>query len=339
MRGNPPSHSPATPRALPPIVTLTLRVYARLIVACLPELRRSHETELLQVLRQCCRDAYAARGARGVVALWLPLLGDLLTGASADYLALLTRLWKESWMMNRWRTSAITIFCAYIAFVVAGMGFQKSTEDIIKAGVQDAHPLLSVSFFAVEAGAGIALLAVLAGGLPLALAALRYARATRRRDIPALFAVPVVALAALVGYVVVATHLAVPRATGAPLTTSDRVLAISVIAVFVLGAIVSTGAVALAIARSEIDSRLLRYTRLPAAITTLAMALMLVAVLIWDIALRLDAPQFFNGNYGLLASSTLLSVALHSVVMAVATVIALAALLRSQAPRQPERTL
>src|SRR5690242_20079339 len=93
-------------------------------------------------------------------------------------------------MPARLRSSEIAVFAAFIASVVAGIGFQKSSEDIMK--VDGSQTTLGITYLLVEIGAVVALLAVLAGGVPIALAALRFALAHRRRDILALFAVPVV---------------------------------------------------------------------------------------------------------------------------------------------------
>ena len=223
-------------------------------------------------------------------------------------------------MIERPRRTAITVFCAYIAFVVAGMGYQKMTEDVVKARIGDAHPAIGVSFLIVEIGAAVALLAVLAGGLPIAYTALRQALAARRRDIFVLFAVPPIALAVWLGYT------ALLLSGHHPL---DIKLPLSWIGLFVLAAIASTAAVSIAVSRSAIPEQLLRFALGSAVVATLAMAVMFVAVLVWGLALRADAPQIYNGNDGALATNTVVSWVALVVVMGVATAVAAASLFRS----------
>jgi hypothetical protein len=225
-------------------------------------------------------------------------------------------------MIERPRRTAITVFCAYIAFVVAGMGYQKMTEDVVKARIGDAHPAIGISFLIVEIGAAVALLAVLAGGLPIAYTALRQALAARRRDIFVLFAVPPVALAVWLGYT------ALLLSGHHPPALLDIKLPLSWIGLFLLAAIASTAAVSIAAARSAIGEQLLRFALGSAVVTTLAMAVMFAAVLVWGLALRADAPQIYNGNDGALATNTVVSWVALVVVMGVATVVAAAALIR-----------
>jgi len=225
-------------------------------------------------------------------------------------------------MPTRLRASEIAVFAAFILFVVAGLGFQKSSEEIMKADASNAA--INIPYLLVEGGAVVALLAVLAGGLPIAYAALRYALANRRRDILALFCVPVVSFAALVAYAFVALQVA----NGASQSTGHH-LFIGLIAVFLLGAVASTWAVAAAIRRAEVSPGLFRFALLPAAVATLAMALMLAAVVAWGLALRAADPAAFNGNDGILATSTLLTWIGHIVLMAAATLVAAVAVLRA----------
>lgn len=233
-------------------------------------------------------------------------------------------------MPTRLRSSEIAVFAAWIAFVVAGMGFQKSSEDIMKVDASQAS--LNIPYLLIEAGAAVALLAVLAGGVPIAFAALRFALANRRRDILALLCVPVISLVALVAYSFVALHaqlvsdgFQVASQVG---QDTGRHLFAGLIAIFLLGAVASTWAVAAAIRRSEVSGSLYRFALVPAAVTVLAMALVSAADLAWGLALRNTDPAAFNGNYGVFATSTLLTWIGHTAVMAVTTLVAAGAVLR-----------
>lgn len=233
-------------------------------------------------------------------------------------------------MINRPRRTAVTVFCAYIAFVVSGLGFNKMAEDAVKSGLGTTYPAIGIAYTLVEVGAVVALLAVLAGGLPIAYVALRQALAERRRDILLLFAVPPIALALWLGY----TFLLLSEITRAvphvrvhdPLNVA---LFLSWVGLFGLAALASTAAVSVAVSRSQISARLFRFALAPAAVATLAMALMFGAVLAWGLSLRAYVPQMFNGNSGLLATNTAISWVGHVVVMGLATLVAAIALIRA----------
>ena len=229
--------------------------------------------------------------------------------------------------VNRVRTSEIAVFCAYIGFVFAGMGFQKMTEYDDFMDAARTHADIGAGYMAVVVGAAVALLAVLAGGVPLALAAMRYALATNRRDIPLLFGVPVLAFGALLGYIALAKQLSQDH-SGGP-TATDHVLFGGLATVLFVGAVASAWAVSAAIARAEISGRLLRYALAPASLATLAMAVMLIGATVWGIGLRAHAPQLWGGDDGILATSTALSWLAQVVLMAICTAVAAVGLSRA----------
>lgn len=221
---------------------------------------------------------------------------------------------------DRVRSSAITVFCAYIAFVLAGIGFQKMSEYDDFADAAKAHTLIGVSFDVIVAGSAVALLAVLAGGLPLAFAALRYALSARRIDILLLFAVPIAAFGVLIGYGTIVLALIGGE--------NLHIAFIGLVSVLILGAIASTVAVSLAVKRSQIAGNLLYFTRIPATVATLAMLAMCLATIIWGLGLRSDAPQLFNGNDGLISTNTAMNWFAIVAVMGIATVIAIVGAVR-----------
>src|SRR5262249_5445837 len=145
---------------------------------------------------------------------------DIIYGALDAHVCALARRGRTR--VSRVRMSEIAVFCAYIGFVLAGMGFQKMTEYDDFMDAARSHADIGVSYTTVMVGSGVALLAVLAGGVPLALAALGHALVAKRWDIPLLFGVPVLALAVLLGYVVLAGQL-VGSHPGGPSAT-DRAL-------------------------------------------------------------------------------------------------------------------
>jgi len=102
---------------------------------------------------------------------------------------------------NKLRTGILIVFAAYIAFIVAGMALYGLADDSPMAALMRTGtdlPLLA-SWLTVQAGALIALLAVVAGGLPLAWVVMRRVVTSGRQDLRFLL-VPVFAFLALVLY-------------------------------------------------------------------------------------------------------------------------------------------
>lgn len=260
---------------------------------------------------------------------------DVVLGALDAHIAPQDTTGRILAMINQPRRTAIAVFSAYILYVLAGIGFQKMSEYDDFFDAARTYSLIGTGYTILSAGAIISLLAVLAGGLPLAFAALRFAWANRRWDIPLLLSVPVFAFAVLVGYIELLLHVIGPAMHAKNLASPLGLpILISLVAVLVLLAIASTVAVSLAVARSEIDQRLLRYTYIPALVATLAMALTLVGLVMWGMGVRAYAPDLWNGKDGLAATNTAISWTYDAVAMALATLIATVALVRGRVRQQ-----
>jgi hypothetical protein len=260
------------------------------------------------------------------LSLWTVL--DILLGAlDARWL---TRSWRIAGMTNRLRRSEITIFCAYIAFVVAGSGYAKIVEYDDFHDATRSFPLIGAAFNTLVVAAYVALAAVVIGGAPLAFAAARAALAARRWGTLALLAAPVLALGALFGFVLLLTRVIGPAIhAGNGATQANYHLGVALGIFYLLCAAGSTAAVAAAIARSEIAPGLYRFARIPAAVATLGMLVVTVALLVWGLSLRASVPSLFNGNGGLMASNTALNWLAQLGAMALAALVALWATVRS----------
>lgn len=62
------------------------RVFARLLHLYPPTFRRQYGEQVVQVFRDCSRDALAAQGASGLMLLWASTLPDLLKTAAQEHL-------------------------------------------------------------------------------------------------------------------------------------------------------------------------------------------------------------------------------------------------------------
>ena len=281
---------------------------------------------------------------------------DIVLGALDAHLGFTAAVnWRSMNMNNKLRTAILLVFAAYIAFIVAGMGLYGLADDspmaaLMKTGAD--LPLL-LSWLTVQAGALIALLAVVIGGLPLAWIVIRRALTSSRQDLRLLL-VPVLSFLALVLYAVFVASIGLGRFRipgVAPTVTPDnfplgnRLLIGGGMLVFVLGAIASTAAVWRIISQTDVAEntfnllgrassvRPYEYALVPAAITSAAMLLMLLATVAWGWFGYSAMPQVFSQNWGLLQSNTTVSLLVIIAIMAVATALAFVALARARAAR------
>lgn len=236
------------------------------------------------------------------------------------------------------RRSLLTIFCAYVGFILAGWAFQKMTEyDDFKEAAQT-HSIVGLSFNLVVIGAVAALLAVLAGGLPIAVAVVRSALVQKRRGPLLLLATPILAFAIFLGTMFLLEAFHHPGNQHSPLgqMVLDRGLFFGTL---IAAAIVSAGSVCFAVARSEISERLLHFAVLPSVLATISMALILAATITWGLSLRDGAPQLFAGNNGIVGSSTIGTWLAIVIAMAIATVLAALSLMRGLSARSALRNV
>ncbi len=239
-------------------------------------------------------------------------------------------------MRSPFRRMAITVFCAYIVFFVAGVAFENMTNDDYFTTTMQIHPEMNVAFDLIVAGFLLALLAIAVGGLPIAWAVLRRALAVSHKDLW-LFAVPFLCLMLLVG--IGAAWLAIQNGNLQLSFFATEAIYFAYLGLLFLSAIASTAAVSWAVIRSEINARLFRFARIPALLATLGMALTLGAAIVWGLRLSKDTPWIFSGQQLLGGDGRVFAFTTASewlgivVVMGIATLIAAIALLRTIAGR------
>ena len=238
-------------------------------------------------------------------------------------------------VIPKMRSSLLAVLWAWVGFVAAGVGFQKMSEyeDFVSAARE--NPVVGISFETVVVGAIVALAALVVGGAPIVLAAVREALAEGRRDVPLLFCVPLFSAAAFVGYVLVLGKIIYP--TLGRLAVHDVVnvaLFLSLGGAFLLAAAASAAAVSVAVSRGKIGARFYRFALFPGTLVALAMGVVLVATVVWGLALRAQAPALFSGDEGVLATPTAASWLAIVAVMAVCACAALAATVRGLRARR-----
>ena len=232
-------------------------------------------------------------------------------------------------LINRLRRSEIAVFCAFIVYVLTGLGFQKMAEDAGKAGVMQSHAAVGIGYYAVIAGAVIAALAVAAGALPIGFSTVRRALMDRRVDLLGLLSVPVILGASVLGW-----GVAVAQTGGGIQSTGVRALIIFVM----VAAALSAAAISLAASRAELSESTVRNARIPAIVASIGMALSFTGIFIWGLGLRSAAPDLFALNGGALRSYAYFTWLRVVVVMGLATVAALATVLRGSEISGPRHT-
>lgn len=251
-------------------------------------------------------------------------------------------------MTNRLRSSAIAVFCGFAVFVLAYAGWARLTDPQAPfTAVARAHGEVMIAWDAAQVAATVAGLAVLVGGVPILLVALVGAWRGGRRGILTLFAWPVVGCVICAALLVAAEAVAPPIPPGQqvrPVTGAFAILG----ALFFLAAFATfaggTASVAIAVSRSAIGARVLRYAVWPAAVAVAAMAATLTATLLWALLLWRAEPRIYGGFlgdcantqcYGPIADIGVGGVAFVAGLMAIAVVIGVLALSRAFAARSP----
>jgi hypothetical protein len=244
-------------------------------------------------------------------------------------------------LMRTLRSSEIVVFCAFVGAVVAWLQFGGLVDGgpyaplVNTAGV---WPLVGFSpanglsaALAFQSGAvDIAFLAMLAGGLPLAVTAWRRAPRLRRY-----FLVPV---AGFVGAILPGL-LAIPFAGHqAVINLGFETLLTDAYLVWFVGlALLSTWALSRVISASELDDRLVRFAFWPSLLATVALLLLLGATVAWGLAAHQEVPRLFDRSDLSIGYVTLSTWAIDVVAMAMAALVALLATLRGAATRTATR--
>ena len=175
-------------------------------------------------------------------------------------------------MLTRYRAANVAVFCSWIPSCSRVL---RSTACWTTAPLFPScasAPICNTAWLILQAGAVISLLAVLAGGLPIALAVWRNSPAQRRWFvIPAICFVLVaapVAVAVILTLTGVVKPFTTPPSWGHPVVIGYQIL-------FVLCAIASTYAVTRAVQLGSVGEEAYRFALIPATVTVGAMALML----------------------------------------------------------------
>lgn len=198
---------------------------------------------------------------------------------------------------DRLRATSSGVLACWIAFAAGGFGFYKTTEDHPFSTAGEAHLAIGGAHVAIQALAILASIAVLAGALPLIVAAVRQSRRTRAVRKATGLAIGAVALFAI------STAAFVAFANSATsLSNSASGLAFSA---WILVGLVTGAGCAVAASRGLFATRVRRRGLVAAlacgTLVTFAMALMALATALYVVALAIDASGLAgqgNGPFG-----------------------------------------
>ena len=300
----------------PWIVVFSIHVYQWLLWLGPAAFCREYAPSILQVFRQCCQDAYQQRGAWGVLRLWLPMFGEVVGGMLAEHLYALqhTSIIDERilQMLRIQRRSLIMIFIAFVLFGFPWLFFQGVIDPMAQWNpIAQAHTEVDTFYRVARIAGEIAVLMVLIAGLPIIFIAVKQAMASLRRDILALIGLSVV----MTLIFAVATLLLITGHWARSFDPNGGIYGI--LGLLFVGTV--TISLSLAIVRSELSERLLRFALWPATLVIVAMIVALVAIRIEGALLTTYAPQIFGRG---------MSIGVGDIVMAAAIIWATFALWR-----------
>jgi hypothetical protein len=233
--------------------------------------------------------------------------------------------WRLMNMLNKLRTTLLIVFTAFIGFIVAGFSLLGLADDSPMVPLMNTKPALQAAWTTIQIGSVVALLAIVIGGLPLALTTIRRALAPSHRGL-GLLLVPGVAFLVLVIYVGFMYTVAIGRIhlpgvlptvqPGEAFPAGNRLLLAGLMLVFILGAIASTLAVWRVLSSTEVEQETFRaagrtltveiysFAYVPAVVATGAMLVMLAATVAWGWLAFSALPEVYSGNFGPWQTST-----------------------------------
>jgi hypothetical protein len=230
-------------------------------------------------------------------------LASLLLGAVDAHLRPRRSWSSKATPQVRMRLSLCGAFTCWILLSVAGLGFQRETEEPAFAAAGHSHPILALAHGTVLAGAALGAAAIAFGGLPLVWAAARTARARRDTRLVSLLALPLLATAAFAALTLVLAAIA-PAAGGHP----SFPLALAILGPWWLGGLLCAITFALAprmvLARIAPSPGSMRRAARATVALVAAMCLVTGGLVVYGLGLALVTPRLSGQSGGPLWPST-----------------------------------
>jgi MFS family permease len=252
---------------------------------------------------------------------------DVFLGAIDAHLQLLNGenvTWRRMNMINKIRTTLLIVFAAYIGFIIAGFSLVGLADDSPMIPLMKTDFALAGAWRIIQAGAAVALLAIVIGATPLVLTIFRRVLTSHRRDL-GLLLVPVFSFLAIMLYLgfiflVGSGRIQIPGVLPAVqpgnFPPGNRLMLAGLALVFVFGAIASTLAVWEVVSHTDVEQETFRplgrpltvkiysFAFIPAVIASVSMLITLIATLVWFNLTFSALPQVYTGNFGPWQTST-----------------------------------
>lgn len=202
-------------------------------------------------------------------------------------------------MTKRIRSAEIVVFTGFVVFGVGFLVLLRLPDPLATWNpAAAAHPELKWLFTTATYAGYVGLLALLAGGLPLVGASLWRAYQTRRREVLRPLAIATIVTIAYILFTAITFAIAASRpGTGIrPLRPIDAILSLIWLLFSVVGLIVGSVCVSLAVVRGEVRSSLVRLALIPATLTTLCIAVSLAATAVLAARISSEAPGLMDSQ-------------------------------------------
>jgi hypothetical protein len=276
-----------------------------MLVGLYPELWRERYREEMLVLLD--DDPPGARG-----------LATMLLGAADAHLRP-----RSSWSSGASRQASMRLslggmFSCWIALSLAGIGFQKDTEDPAFATASARHPLLGLAHAAVLAGACLGAASIAAGGLPLLWQALLTTIARRERRLALLVVSPVLGVALMGAFTALLLAIAPSRGGGFPASFVLEILLPWTLAIYACALLCALVPRAV-LRRIEVSPSSMRRACLAGGPLAVAMCLIAAGLVLYAPAMWLGEPGLAGratGPYGASTGAMLGVQALTAVIFA-----------------------
>jgi hypothetical protein len=252
---------------------------------------------------------------------------DVILGALDAHLQLMSGEnvnWRLMNMLNKLRTTILIVFASYIGFVIAGMALVGLLDDSPMIPLMKIDLASALAMSIIRVGAMVAFLAVVVGGVPLAITVIRRALTADRSNMRLLL-IPIIAFGILVFYFGFIFLVSIGQIQIAGIVRQvqpgnfppgNRIMMAGLMLIFILGAIASTIAVWKAISRTHAEQAtfhaagrtvnidLYKFAYIPAVITSISMLLISIATIVWSRLVFSALPQVFAGDFGPFQTST-----------------------------------
>jgi hypothetical protein len=203
-------------------------------------------------------------------------------------------------MIQRMRRSELTVFVCWVVLAIAAAGFAKMTEDPPLSTLRGGQLVVGLAYDAIALGGALGLVAILLGGLPIAVAIAFDGLRRRRWPQLGLLALPIVAIA-----VWAAVTIVLVGPVGPPVDAFARVIFFIIwVSTFIVAVLVSAVGLGVAALNAEISGEFYRRAVTPTIVTAFAMLVVVAATVVWGLAVYAADPSAFWGGGGFLATNT-----------------------------------